>query len=140
MSEFGRRLKQERERLGLNQAEFGDVGGVKKNAQSNYELGERFPSAEYLERIATKGADILYIVTGQAGGALTPDESALVAGYRAMDDRSKAMVMGMIGGYTPPPGPSLAISGSSIGQVVQGNAAGGGTVTPPSPPVEKKRR
>ena len=141
MSEIGFRLKQERERLGLNQAEFGDIGGVRKNAQSNYELGERFPSAEYLERIAMRGADVLYIVTGRAGGVLSPEESTLLAGYRAMDDRGRAMVLAMIGGYTQPAAPSLTISGATIGQVVQGNAAGGGqVVSSPEAGASKKRR
>lgn len=141
MSEIGFRLKQERERLGLNQAEFGDIGGVRKNAQSNYELGERFPSAEYLERIAMRGADVLYIVTGRVGGVLSPEESTLLAGYRAMDDRGRAMVLAMIGGYTQPAAPSLTISGATIGQVVQGNAAGGGQIViSPEAGASKKRR
>ena len=37
MKEFGIRLKEERIRLGLDQDGFGQLGGVKKNAQSNYE-------------------------------------------------------------------------------------------------------
>ena len=38
---IGQRLKEERERLGLNQTDFGLIGGVKKLAQLNYEKDER---------------------------------------------------------------------------------------------------
>lgn len=67
------RLREERERLGLNQVEFGSIGGVKKLAQINYEKGERHPDSAYLAAIAAAGADVLYILTGQrAGGASAP--------------------------------------------------------------------
>lgn len=142
MSDFGERLKGERERLGLNQVDFGAAGLVRKNAQSNYELGERFPSAEYLIGIAGLGADVLYILTGRRQeGGLSADETALLTGYRAMDDRGRAMVLAMIGGYTQPAAPALTISGATIGQVVQGNAAGGGqVVSSPDAGDSKKRR
>lgn len=60
----GDRLRSERERLGLNQTEFGQLGGVKKLAQINYEKGDRQPDAAYLAAIAAAGADVLYILTG----------------------------------------------------------------------------
>jgi transcriptional regulator with XRE-family HTH domain len=63
--EMGARLREERERLGFNQTAFGEVAGVRKQAQLNYEKGERNPDAAYLAAIATAGADVLYILTGQ---------------------------------------------------------------------------
>lgn len=51
--------------MGLNQEDFGRLGGVKKNAQHNYEAGERQPSAGYLAALAAAGADVLYILTGE---------------------------------------------------------------------------
>jgi transcriptional regulator with XRE-family HTH domain len=133
---LGERIREERLRLGLTQ----DQLGVAPKTQRFYESGERSPDAEYLRRFAEAGADILYIVTGRAGGVLAPDESALLAGYRAMDDRGRAMVLAMIGGYTHPAAPSLKISGATIGQVVQGDAAGGGQVmSSPEAGASKKR-
>ena len=58
------RLKQERQRLGLNQTEFGESGGVTKKTQMLYESGERTPSADYLAAIAALGVDVLFVVTG----------------------------------------------------------------------------
>lgn len=64
MSTTGERLREERERLGLSQSAFGELGGVLKRAQINYEKGERQPDAAYLSAIADAGADVLYILTG----------------------------------------------------------------------------
>ena len=63
-SNLGERIREERARLGLSQEAFGEVGGVKKFAQSNYERGKRHPDTAYLEKIAKVGVDIQYLVTG----------------------------------------------------------------------------
>ncbi len=65
------RLKEERNRLGLNQSEFAAIGGVQKGAQINYEQGKRNPDSDYLSAIAAaktkdgKSADVQYILTGE---------------------------------------------------------------------------
>ena len=85
MKTFGDRLKEERERLGLSQTDFGAIGGVQKLAQINYEKGPRVPDLTYLAGISAAGADVLYIVTGQrlpGTPALTPEESALLDNFR----------------------------------------------------------
>lgn len=64
MNPIGERLREERVRLGMNQDDFAEVGGVQRRAQGNYERGERAPDADYLARIAERGADVLFIVTG----------------------------------------------------------------------------
>jgi transcriptional regulator with XRE-family HTH domain len=134
---LGERIREERLRLGLNQSQL----GVAPKTQRFYETGERSPDADYLERFAKAGADILYVITGQAGGALSPDESALLGGYRAMDERGRAMVLAMIGGYTQQSAPALTINGSTIGQVVQGDATGGGqAVLMPDLRTSKKQK
>jgi transcriptional regulator with XRE-family HTH domain len=65
MKEIGDRLREERVRLSLTQAEFATAGGLRVNAQSIYERGARVPNAIYLANIAKAGADILYVVTGK---------------------------------------------------------------------------
>jgi transcriptional regulator with XRE-family HTH domain len=64
MLDFGKRLREERERLRLNQTDFGRIGGVTKTSQFNYEQGERSPNVEYWKAIAEIGADVAYILTG----------------------------------------------------------------------------
>lgn len=63
--EIGDRLKLERQRLALGQAEFGAKAGVSKTSQFNYESGERSPDAAYLNAADSIGVDVLYVVTGQ---------------------------------------------------------------------------
>ncbi len=62
---FGVRLKEERTRLNLSQEEMAVIGGVKKNAQSNYERGIRAPDAEYLSQLQGYGVDTHYLITGR---------------------------------------------------------------------------
>lgn len=64
LEKCGQRLQQERNQLGLSQAQMAEAGGVKRGSQVSYEKGERPPTAEYLFGIAAEGADIQYIVTG----------------------------------------------------------------------------
>lgn len=85
MSTIGERLKEERQRLALSQAALGEIGGVQKRAQINYEAGERYPDAAYLAAIARAGADVQYIVTGVRSGtvpALDNAERLLLENYR----------------------------------------------------------
>ncbi|MCH1990591.1 helix-turn-helix domain-containing protein [Achromobacter xylosoxidans] len=63
--ELFERLKEERVRLGMSQTAFGELGGVKVLAQRNYETGKRSPDANYLEKLAGNGVDVLYVVTGK---------------------------------------------------------------------------
>lgn len=43
MHTYGEKIREERERLGLSQTEFGDKTGVTKKTQGLYERGEREP-------------------------------------------------------------------------------------------------
>ncbi|MEH6490736.1 helix-turn-helix domain-containing protein [Halopseudomonas sp.] len=94
MCSIGDRLRAERERLGLNQEEFGQLGGVNRNSQANYEKGKRSPDAEYLAAVAKHGVDILHVVTGSRAPAeyfgLSIKESDVVANYRDMRDPDRA--------------------------------------------------
>lgn len=104
------RLREERERLGLNQVEFGSIGGVKKLAQINYEKGERHPDSAYLAAIAAAGADVLYILTGQrAGGASAPPppravsegDRILLDNFHAAPAQVQAGVKTTLGAFAP---------------------------------------
>nr|WP_314483526.1 helix-turn-helix domain-containing protein [uncultured Pseudomonas sp.] len=64
MNGIGPRLREERERLGMTQRVFGDIGGVEPNAQGKYESGERTPRVDYLAALTAKGVDALYVLNG----------------------------------------------------------------------------
>lgn len=102
MSVIGDRLREERERLGLSQGAFGEVGGVKANAQGNYEKGERFPDAAYLAAVAEKGVDVLYVVTGERmprpADSFSAEEALIVENYRALSAKDRDAVARLIAG------------------------------------------
>lgn len=89
MSSFGRRLVEERLRLGLSQESFAEVGGIKRSSQHLYEKDVRNPDAAYLTKIHAAGADLGYLFTGRAsrqhdGQPIVSIAQALAA-YRAVD-------------------------------------------------------
>ncbi|KAB0516870.1 MULTISPECIES: helix-turn-helix domain-containing protein [Pseudomonas] len=96
MSGIGSRLRQERERLGLSQKVFGEIGGVEANAQGKYESGGRAPKADYLSRVAEKGVDVLYVLTGTPTPIqldnLSQVEEKVLGDYRAMFKEDQAAI------------------------------------------------
>lgn len=93
MSSFGRRLLEERLRLGLSQESFAEVGGIKRSSQHLYEKDVRHPDAVYLAKIHAAGADLGYLITGRPnrhhdGQPVVSIAQALVA-YRAVDAFSR---------------------------------------------------
>ncbi len=95
---IGERLREERERLKMSQPVFGEIGGVQKRAQINYESDGRTPDAQYLQAISRIGVDVLYVLTGErsAAGALTPDERQMLDLFRAAPLAVKAAAMGAL--------------------------------------------
>lgn len=93
---IGERLKEERERLGLNQTDFAALAGASKNTQYNYEKGERSPDANYLAAAAVQGVDVLYVITGartpQPSASFTADETEFVDILRSMDETDRAVM------------------------------------------------
>jgi transcriptional regulator with XRE-family HTH domain len=62
---ISKRLKSERERLGLSQPQLGELVKAGKTTVINWEKGASAPDAVQLAAIAAAGADVLYILTGQ---------------------------------------------------------------------------
>lgn len=79
---LGRRLAEERDRLGLSQERFGKLVGASRDSQANYEWGLQRPDSAYFENIAAAGADVLYILTGTR----TISEAALEADLKRYGD------------------------------------------------------
>lgn len=63
-SGFGQRLKEERSRLGKNQLEFAQAGGVGRLSQIQYENETTSPTTRYLSGVANIGADLGYLLLG----------------------------------------------------------------------------
>ena len=87
------RLKEERERLGLTQADIAGKCGVSREIWGKYERGQAAPGGEVLFALAQAGADVQYIITGERSGvALQNREVALLDNYRQTDDRGKRII------------------------------------------------
>lgn len=101
MNGIGSRLREERERLGLTQRVFGDIGGVEPNAQGKYESGERTPKADYLAAVAARGVDALYVLSGTRTpipqGSLSSEENRLLAAFRELPMAERTAVQQLLG-------------------------------------------
>ena len=99
ISEFGVRLKQERERLGLTLSDFALLGEVNRMTQMRYESGASSPTIDYLHKIGGHGVDSMFLMTGLASADLIPMQNA-VAFSQAID-----LIDGIakLHNFTPPP-------------------------------------
>lgn len=78
------RLKAERKRLSLKQADAAALCGVSRETWGKYERGVMVPGGDVLLSFALNGANVQYILTGEDGGgiALTRDELEIVKHFR----------------------------------------------------------
>lgn len=143
-------MRSERKRLGHSQTQFAELAGVHKNAQGNYEGDLRRPDADYLVKVSAMGVDVLYVLTGQRNTAeLSGDEEVLLAGYRSLDAKGRAGVLGMIGGMTQgaPAAPKAKkttkvhqnFEGANVGQHVTGDLTAPFTINVGKTERKKKR-
>lgn len=89
---LGDRLRSERVRLGFSQEQLASLGGVRANAQGQYEHNKRIPRADYLTQLSALGMDVRYILLGASttDGTqyLPPDEAIFIQslGVLSADD------------------------------------------------------
>ena len=107
---IGKRLREERERLGLSQPAFAAVAGTTKQTLFSWETGKTAPDGFQLAALATTGADVLYILTGQrAGGASAPPppravsegDRILLDNFHAAPSQVQAGVKTALGAFAP---------------------------------------
>jgi transcriptional regulator with XRE-family HTH domain len=61
---LGKRLAEERVRIGKAKGVFGSACGISRTAQYQYEKGIRSPDTDYLGAAEELGVDVLYVLTG----------------------------------------------------------------------------
>ena len=95
-SGVGERLREERDRLGLNQTDFGVAAGVSRGTQKAYELESSSPDIRYLSTLQGMEVDVLYVLTGERStmdaDGLTAEEAKVLEQYRTMSPESRASV------------------------------------------------
>lgn len=95
MGSIGERIREERKKLQLSQADFAKAAGCSRNAQAIYERNESLPGAAYLLSLSGIGIDAAYILTGHRTpdfGDISNDELELIKLYRSAPLAVKAAV------------------------------------------------
>lgn len=97
---FGNRLKEERKKLGLNQAEIAKKCGVSREMWGKWERGENKPSSEKLFSFEQIGIDVQYVMHGRRGetvalppDSLSPEEKELLALFRETAAADREMIL-----------------------------------------------
>lgn len=123
-SSFGDRLEEERSRLGLKKGQMADAGKVAPSTYTSYLQGDRIPDLNALVAWAEAGVDPLYVALGRRmPDLLAPEEEMILTGYRQLDARGRAGVLGLIGGMQAPAASSVRVGGN-VGQYFEGNQTG----------------
>ena len=86
MMTFGKRLAEERKRLGLKQAEFAAMVGTDVPKQSLYENDRRELRGDFLARLAANGVDVVYVLTARRseGSVLGEEATELLSAFVAL--------------------------------------------------------
>ena len=149
---IGARLREERDRLGMNQEGFGLLGGVRKQAQLLYEKDERKPDSDYLAAVAEAGVDVLYVLTGKRQDALPAtdaSEQLLLDNFRRckMDAKQTLLQSSVLFAAGMPPAPTpkpqTAAGGMTMSNLGSGNVqigSIGGDYNPDSKPARKRTK
>lgn len=87
-AEIGRRLKEERLRLGLKATDFEKYGGWAASTVYGWEAGKASPKSEFYATTQQLGLDIPYIITGIRSASSAAADPAL--GYRTLSGPAPA--------------------------------------------------
>lgn len=115
MVTLGERLRDERKKLQLSQAEFAKLVGFSRNAQAIYERDESLPGTAYLLRLSEVGLDVRYVLTGHRTpdvGDISNDELELIKLYRQAPIAVKAAALAALTAGSFASG-SVSVSGNS---------------------------
>lgn len=126
---FCARLKEERKRLGLSQAEAAVECGVSREVWGRYERAAAIPGGEVLSGFAALGADVQYVLVGRRGtqpdsSGLPPDEQLLLDSYRALGAAKKKQLLAEL--LTGAPAKKTGKAGG-VTVTGNGNRTAGGT-------------
>lgn len=99
---IGLRIREERERLGLNQTDFGLGVGVSRGTQKAYELENNSPDLRYVAALENAGADVKYVISGRRSSVRVEEgddnEMMLLNQYRLLPLADQVMVLRIVTG------------------------------------------
>ncbi|UEP28245.1 helix-turn-helix domain-containing protein [Burkholderia sp. B21-007] len=98
---IGARLKEERMRIGMSQAEIAALGGLSNKTQLSYESDARSPDANYLAALAKVGVDVLYVITGVRAlpSTMPEDEAELLDSFRQLNEVGRTAIQASVNGF-----------------------------------------
>lgn len=97
LKDFGKRLREERGRLGKTVDEFADMSGIHTNSLGNYERGERAANAALLLIWQDLKIDVGYVLTGvRTNFDIGPDEQRLLDNFSRLDINEQEIVTALI--------------------------------------------
>lgn len=105
----GNRLKEERKKLGLTQAQAAEKCGVSGRMWGDYERGISQPKTELFFQFEKAGIDVQYVMHGRRDEAaampsentLTTEEQALLAQFRQLNGEGKTAIFSMLNALLP---------------------------------------
>lgn len=113
VSLFANRLKEERKKLGLTQAQAAEKCGISMRMWGDYERGKYFPRNENLIGIEKIGVDVQYVMHGRRDETavmpsenLSKEEQELLAMFRQASDLGRAVIMSAARGAEKKAAPS----------------------------------
>jgi len=74
LQDIGRRLQEERKRLGLSQSELGELTGISRAAQAAYQAGRNTADVIYGLQASEAGVDMDYVLTGRRAAEAAGDK------------------------------------------------------------------
>lgn len=122
----GKRLKEERKRLGLTQEEMAVQLGLTRYAQLNFEKDVNLPGGAYLLAALARGVDVMYVLSGHRA-QLDPADLRLLSVFKNASPAVRNAALAALG--VPPDrstsgvGPTVLLNNSDVGQMVSTTAA-----------------
>ncbi|MCC5043170.1 MULTISPECIES: helix-turn-helix domain-containing protein [Xanthomonas] len=107
----GKRLKEERKRLGLTQEEMAVQLGLTRYAQLNFEKDVNLPGGAYLLAALDRGVDVMYVLSGHRA-QLDPADKLLLSAFKCASPAVRNAVLAALGLLTD--GSSLKTGGSPV--------------------------
>ncbi|MBB4755455.1 transcriptional regulator with XRE-family HTH domain [Xanthomonas campestris] len=123
----GKRLKEERKRLGLTQDEMAVQLGLTRYAQLNFEKDINLPGGAYLLAALDRGVDVMYVLSGQRA-QLDPADRLLLSAFKDAAPAARNAVLAALGlasdasSSSAGAGPVLSFDNSDVGQAVSTTA------------------
>lgn len=124
----GKRLKEERKRLGLTQDEMAVQLGLTRYAQLNFEKDINLPGGAYLLAALDRGVDVMYVLSGHRS-QLDPADRLLLSAFKDASPAARSDALAALGLLTEASssktgaGQSLSFNNSEIGSVISTTAS-----------------